>query len=47
MESQYAINSDGWTYLAMETEYRPDGTTMVREYDENEELISETEHGKD
>ena len=46
MESEYKKNSYGWTYLALETEFRPDGTTLVREYDENEEIISETEYGK-
>ena len=46
MESVYKLDSSGWTYLALETEFRPDGTKLVREYDENEEIISETEYGK-
>jgi len=46
MESEYKKDSNGWTYLALETEFRPDGTKLVREYDENEEIISETEYGK-
>jgi len=46
MEGVYELDSDGWTYLAMETEFRPDGTKLVRKYNENEEIISETEYGK-
>lgn len=46
METEYKYGSDGWTYLALETEFRPDGTKFVREYDENGEIISETEYGK-
>jgi len=46
MDSEYQMDSDGWTYLALETELRPDGTKLVREYDENGEILSETEYGK-
>ncbi len=43
-DSEYAVSADGWSYMAKETEYHEDGTKTVREYNENEELISESKY---
>jgi len=45
-ETEYALDSDGWTYKCRETEYLSTGEKIVREFDEMEELISETSYGK-
>ena len=39
MEEEYALDADGWTYLAVETVYEADGTAYVTRYDENGEVI--------
>ena len=39
MVEEYAIDGDGWTYLAVETVYGADGTATVTWYDENGEMI--------
>lgn len=45
METEYALHEEwGWTYKARTTEYLEDGTIIVCEYDENEELVSETHY---
>lgn len=43
-DAEYAISADGWSYMAKETEYHEDGTKTVREYNENDELISESKY---
>ena len=46
-DSKYAVSADGWSYMAKETEYHEDGTKTVREYNENDELISESKYDAD
>ncbi|MBQ4579885.1 MAG: hypothetical protein IJA83_04430 [Clostridia bacterium] len=36
---EYAVDAEGWNYLAVETVYNADGTTTVTRYDENGEAI--------
>ncbi len=36
---EYAVDADGWNYLAVEIAYEPDGTSTVTRYDENGEVI--------
>lgn len=43
-DAEYAMSADGWSYMAKETEYHEDGTKTVREYNENDELISESKY---
>ena len=40
MVEEYALDADGWTYLAVETVYEADGTQTVTRYDENGEMIN-------
>ncbi len=40
MVEEYALDADGWTYLAVETAYEADGTQTVTRYDENGEMIN-------
>lgn len=42
-ETRHKVSSEGWwTYKAQVIEYYEDGTKTVSEYDENQELVSET-----
>lgn len=36
---EYAVDAEGWNYLAVETAYNADGTTTVTRYNENGEVI--------
>lgn len=44
LDSEYAISADGWSYMAKETEYHEDGSKTIREYNEDSELVSESEY---
>ncbi len=37
---EYAMDADGWNYLAVETRFAPDGTSTVTRYDENGNVIN-------
>ena len=36
---EYAMDANGWNYLAVETLYAADGTSTVTRYDENGDII--------
>lgn len=40
--TEYDVSADGWSYKSKVTEWNKDGSYKVSEYDENEELVSET-----
>lgn len=42
LEQEYALDGDGWSYMAKETEYPAEGGKIVREFDSFGEQISET-----
>lgn len=37
---EYAVDAEGWNYLAAETKFAPDGTSTVTRYDENGNVIN-------
>ena len=46
-DSEYAFGEEGWSYKAKVTEYFEDGSMTVTEYDEYEEILSETQYDAD
>ena len=44
LHTEYAYAEDGWTYVARETMYNEDGSYTVVLFNEDEELVSETNH---
>ena len=44
LHTEYAYAEDGWTYIARETMYNEDGSYTVVLFNEDEELVSETNH---
>jgi len=43
-DTRYALDEDGWSYKASETEYREDGGRTVKEFNEYDELVSQTDY---
>lgn len=44
-ETKHSVSAEGWwTYESQKIEYHKDGTKTVFEYDENDELVSETKY---
>ena len=44
LHTEYAYAKDGWTYIVRETMYNEDGSYTVVLFNEDEELVSETNH---